>query len=69
MPLKLCRQCKRPFLASQEFCPRCPRVEWNQESLANLGCLLATILPLFVMILFWLFFLLGFFYDITNFFE
>jgi predicted amidophosphoribosyltransferase len=58
--LKICPKCKRPFLADKEFCPHCPRPEWNQESWANVGCLLATILPLFLMILFWLFFFLGF---------
>ncbi|MGI8555735.1 MAG: hypothetical protein ACR2LT_05215 [Pyrinomonadaceae bacterium] len=69
MTLKLCPQCKRPFMASREFCPHCPRTGWNQESLANLGCLLATILPLLLMILFWLFFIFGIFYDVTNYFE
>ncbi len=69
MTLKLCPQCKRPFMASEKFFPRCPRAEWDQESLANLGCLLATILPLIIMLLFWLFLIFGIFYDIPNFFE
>ncbi len=34
---------------------------WNQESYANLGCLAITILPLFLMILFWLFLFIGVF--------
>jgi hypothetical protein len=57
--LKLCPQCKRPFLATEEFCPKCPRLEWDQESWVNVGCLLATIVPLFVLILFWFFFFFG----------
>jgi len=58
--LKLCKTCKRPFMASEEFCPHCPRPEFNSESWVSLGCLLAMILPLFLLILFWLFFFLGF---------
>jgi predicted amidophosphoribosyltransferase len=57
--LKLCPQCKRPFLASEEFCPKCPRLEWDQENWVNVGCLLATIVPLFVLILFWLILFFG----------
>jgi hypothetical protein len=60
--LKICKQCKRPYLADKEFCPHCPEpYTWNQESYANLGCLLAMILPLFLLILFWLFLFLGIF--------
>lgn len=69
MLLKLCPQCKRPFMASQEFCPRCPRIEWNQESLANLGCLLAMTLPLLVMLLFWLLFIFSVFFSFAEFFD
>lgn len=62
MELKICEKCKKPFLAEEEFCPHCPEPYfWDQESLANLGCLLLTIVPLFLVILFWLFFFLGFF--------
>jgi len=58
--LKLCPVCKKPFLAEKEFCPNCPQpLTWNQESYANIGCLLLTILPLVLMILFWLFLLFG----------
>ena len=58
--IKLCPRCKRPFLAEKELCPHCPEpYMWNQESLANLGCLVATILPLFLLILFWLFMFLA----------
>ena len=58
--LKLCPKCKRPYLDAKEFCPNCPEPPtWNQESCANLGCLLLTILPLFGMILFWFFVFLG----------
>ena len=49
-------------MAGKEFCPHCPEpYTWNQESWANMGCLLMMILPLFVMIFFWLFLFLGFF--------
>ncbi|MBA3634383.1 MAG: hypothetical protein H0W58_16485 [Acidobacteria bacterium] len=62
MSIKICQKCKRPFMANNEFCPHCPEpYTWNQESWANLGCLLLTIVPLFVMILFWLFFFFGIF--------
>ncbi|MGC2238174.1 MAG: hypothetical protein WA584_18620 [Pyrinomonadaceae bacterium] len=62
MKLKLCPKCKRPFLAKHEFCPHCPapRVQ-NPDSWTSLGCILLMILPLFLMILFWLFLFLGFF--------
>jgi hypothetical protein len=44
-------------MAHKEFCPTCPEpYTWNQESWANVGCLLAMILPLAVMILLWVFF-------------
>ncbi len=62
MKLKLCPKCKRPFLADKECCPHCPAPPTlNQESWATMGCLLLSIIPLFVMILFWLFFFIGFF--------
>jgi hypothetical protein len=60
MHLEICRQCKRPFLAEKEFCPHCPP-PYNPDKFANLGCLLLTILPLVLMVLFWLFLFLGFF--------
>ncbi|MEO6588477.1 MAG: hypothetical protein ABIP06_04025 [Pyrinomonadaceae bacterium] len=61
MQLKICKTCKRPFLANNEFCPKCPP-PYNPDSYANLGCLLlSTVVPLFLFILFWLFFFLGFF--------
>jgi hypothetical protein len=60
--IKICARCKRPFLANKGKCAHCPEpYTWNQESWANLGCLLITIIPLFLMILFWLFFFLGIF--------
>ena len=63
MAIKLCPKCRRPFLAEKEFCPHCPEpYTWNQESAANLGCIVATILPLVLMILFWLFMFLGVFF-------
>lgn len=63
--LKLCPKCRRPYLASQEFCPHCPPPRtWNQESWVNLGCLLVTIVPLFILILFWLLILFGFLFRV-----
>jgi len=57
MSLKICKKCKRPFMAHKEICPHCPEpYTWNQESWANVGCLLAMILPLILMILMWVFF-------------
>lgn len=48
-------------MADKEYCPSCPEpYTWNQESYSNLGCLLLMILPLVVLILFWMFFFLGF---------
>ena len=61
--IKLCPRCRRPFLAEKEFCPNCPEpYTWNQESFANVGCLLAMLVPLVGMILFWLFLFLGVFF-------
>ena len=60
MKIKICQTCKRPYLEKDEFCPRCPP-PYDANSLANLGCLLLTVLPLVVMILFWLFLFLGIF--------
>jgi len=63
MQLKICKRCKRPFLANKEFCPHCPApYTWNQESWANVGCLLAMILPIFLVVFFWLFLLFGIFF-------
>ena len=64
MSLKLCPQCRRPFMASEEICPRCPE-PFDGNSWANLGCIVLTILPLVVLILFWMFFFAGIFYRIT----
>jgi hypothetical protein len=60
--LKICPRCERPFLASEANCPRCPQPpEYDADSWMNLGCLLATILPLFVIIFLWLAFAAGVF--------
>ena len=60
MAIKVCQRCKKPFLSEREFCPHCPEpYTWNQESYANVGCLLAMLLPLFLLMLFWLFVFLG----------
>jgi hypothetical protein len=59
--LKICKRCKRPFLATKAVCPNCAvPYTWNQESVANVGCLLAMILPIFVVLFIWLFIFLGF---------
>ncbi|MGI8641039.1 MAG: hypothetical protein ACR2MG_16620 [Pyrinomonadaceae bacterium] len=47
-------------MANNEFCPHCPPL-YDGNSWANLGCIVLTILPLILMILFWFFFFLGFF--------
>jgi len=47
-------------MADKEFCPNCPEpYTWNQESYANVGCLLLMLMPLFLLILFWLFMFIG----------
>jgi hypothetical protein len=47
-------------MADKEFCPNCPEpYTWNQESYANLGCLLLMLMPLGLLILFWLFMFIG----------
>ncbi|HLM02920.1 MAG TPA: hypothetical protein VK400_17845 [Pyrinomonadaceae bacterium] len=62
MEIKICHRCKRPFLAAKGACAHCPDpYGYNPDSRANLGCLLVTIIPLFLMIIFWLFFFLGIF--------
>ena len=59
--IKLCPKCKRPFMAASNACPNCPETyTWDQESCANLGCLLLMLSPLLLMVLFWLFLFLGF---------
>ena len=58
--IKLCPKCRKPYLAAKEYCPNCPEpYTWNQESYANVGCLLAMLLPLVFLILFWIFMFLG----------
>jgi hypothetical protein len=53
--LKLCPRCKKPYLAEHEYCPHCPEpYTWDQESYMNLGCLLLMVLPVFLMVLFWI---------------
>lgn len=60
MELKLCPKCRRPYLAHKEYCPSCPEpYTWNQESYANVGCLLLMLAPLCLVLLFWIFLFLG----------
>ena len=61
MELKICHQCKRPFLAKYEACPKCPDIDKIANSGVSLGCFLAMVLPLFLMLLFWFLFFLGVF--------
>ena len=58
MKLKLCQTCKRPFLETDEFCKHCPP-PYDADSFANLGCILLMVAPLFLFIVFWLFFFFG----------
>ncbi|HBR58170.1 MAG TPA: hypothetical protein DEA22_12005 [Blastocatellia bacterium] len=59
----LCPKCKKPYLSDKEFCPNCPPpYTWNQESWANLGCLILSLLPLAALVLFWFFLFIGFFF-------
>ncbi|MEP6924828.1 MAG: hypothetical protein ABI954_10215 [Pyrinomonadaceae bacterium] len=45
MELKICPNCKSPYMASQKTCPRCGEdYEWNQESWLNVGCLILMML-------------------------
>lgn len=61
MQIKICKTCKRPFMANKEFCPKCPP-PYDADSYANLGCLLlTTAVPLIFMIVFWFLFFFGFF--------
>jgi hypothetical protein len=61
--LKLCPKCRRPYLAEKEWCPHCPEpYTWNQESYANLGCLLLMMTPILLMIMFWIFLFFGIFF-------
>jgi len=47
-------------LAGKANCPHCPEpYTWNQESWANVGCLLMMMVPIVGMILFWFFLFLG----------
>lgn len=47
-------------MADKESCPTCPEPHtWDQESYANVGCLLLMLLPLVLLIFFWLFFFLA----------
>jgi hypothetical protein len=62
MKILICPTCKRPFLESKKVCSHCPQRDWNQESWLNLGCLLATIVPLFILIFFWIMFFTGIFF-------
>jgi len=67
MSLKICKKCKRPFMASHEFCQHCPPpYTWNQESWANVGCVLAMILPLFALIFLWFVFFFGFLFRVCS---
>jgi predicted amidophosphoribosyltransferase len=64
MELKLCPNCKRPYLESEEFCPRCPQplnIE-TADSYGSLGCVLLTVAGLAAMVIFWMFVFLGAFF-------
>ena len=53
MDSKVCPNCLKAHLATADFCPRCGRAakpyHWDQDSPANVGCLILFVL--FVLIL------------------
>ncbi len=53
MELRTCPKCQKPYLASEESCPRCAKTEytWNQESWANVGCFVLMLLFVFALML------------------
>lgn len=54
MELKVCKKCKRAFNAEESACPDCghwAEYTWDQESWANVGCLLALILIILLMVI------------------
>jgi hypothetical protein len=63
MDLKLCPKCQKPYLESQEYCPRCPRDPWEgkEESYGSLGCIVISIMALIGMMIFWVVLFLSFF--------
>jgi uncharacterized paraquat-inducible protein A len=64
MELKLCPTCKKPYLASEEFCPRCPQPVFDDdpESYGTIGCVLITVAGLVILMIFWIFIFLGIFF-------
>gem|GEM_PF-1429438 len=55
MEIKVCKKCGRAHNAEENFCPSCGRSSepytWDPESYANVGCLLAFILVILILIL------------------
>lgn len=64
MELKLCPRCEKPYLDTEEYCPRCPRdpTIGMEESYGSLGCIVIGILALGMMAMFWFFLFLSFFF-------
>ena len=59
--LKICQRCKRPFLTRQGACSHCPEpASWNRKSWAGFVRLAAIVLPLLVMLAFWLLMVVSF---------
>jgi uncharacterized OB-fold protein len=62
MALKLCPNCQKPYLDTEEYCPRCPSPkEENARAVSTLGCVLITVVAIMIMTLFWLFLFLSMF--------
>ena len=67
MELKKCTRCGGAYLAGGGRCPRCGRLPaqervWDQESKANIGCMLLFVLFALSLVVLPLFLLLSFFF-------
>jgi predicted amidophosphoribosyltransferase len=55
MEIKVCKKCNRAFNAEESRCPSCGRwsepYSWDEESWANMGCLLVMIFMVLMMII------------------
>lgn len=61
MKVRVCSACKKPYMDSDGYCPRCPSAHnLNADSLGHLGCMILMTLPVLIAVLFWLFLLIAF---------
>jgi hypothetical protein len=55
MEIKVCKKCNRAFNAEESRCPNCGRwaqpYSWDEESWANMSCLLAMVFIIFLLII------------------